>query len=283
MRLHVVEGFLQRALGAIKTFFVVVAAHLEAKSKTRGLKVAQNKVQELHKPSTEQRPTSIKDDAIAQAFGPKRHGSARGLGFGALPSKELSKGANGHSHGETQGEENSRGEHRVHGGGERRMHSQQNIWLHDANGTGNDGSLDNAKCKLLNWDRTKLVVAERTIASTDSKALAQDCVLRAAISMRGCSTDARTYACRGEDGAALGRNHDSGCVFHAQENTRHVHAQNAFEVGLFVVDHTGFVGIRYAGVVEHDVQFSVGFDSLVDGVLDVVFVGDIAVNVGACG
>ncbi|CAL5422027.1 unnamed protein product [Camellia sinensis] len=51
------------------------------------------------------------------------------------------------------------------------MHSQQNIWLHDANGTGNDGSLDNAKCKLLNWDRTKLVVAERTIASTDSKAL----------------------------------------------------------------------------------------------------------------
>ncbi|XP_028104700.1 uncharacterized protein LOC114303749 isoform X3 [Camellia sinensis] len=43
--------------------------------------------------------------------------------------------------------------------------------LHDANGNGNDGSLDNAKCKLLNWDRTKLVVEERTIASTDSKAL----------------------------------------------------------------------------------------------------------------
>ncbi|CAL5383289.1 unnamed protein product [Camellia sinensis] len=63
------------------------------------------------------------------------------------------------------------------------MHSQQNIWgdenneddediwLHDANETGNGGSLDNAKCKLLNWDGTKVVVAEGTIASTDSKAL----------------------------------------------------------------------------------------------------------------
>ncbi|CAL5343171.1 unnamed protein product [Camellia sinensis] len=98
-------------------------------------------------------------------------------------TQELSKGANGHSYGETQGEENGRGEHRVHGGGERRMHSQQNIWgdknsedgediwLHDANETGNGGSLENAKCKLLNWDGTKVVVAEGTIASTDSKAL----------------------------------------------------------------------------------------------------------------
>ncbi|CAL5331976.1 unnamed protein product [Camellia sinensis] len=165
---------------------------------------------------------SIKDDAIVQAFGLERRGSVRGLGFGALPSKvdaayqnqnvrqlneklllleqelweikaemlkgkrpneEPSKGANGHSHGETQGEENGRDEHRVHGGGECRMHSQQNIWgdenneddediwLHDTNETGNGGSMDNAKCKLLNWDGTKVVVAEGTIASTDSKAL----------------------------------------------------------------------------------------------------------------
>ncbi|CAL5331972.1 unnamed protein product [Camellia sinensis] len=181
-----------------------------------------NKVQELHKPSTEEGSMFIKDDAIVQAFGPERRGSVGGLGFGALPSKvdaayqnqnvrqlneklllleqelreikaemlkgkrpneERSKGANGHSHGETQGEENGKDEHRVHGGGECRMHSQQNIWgdenneddediwLHDANETGNGGSLDNDKCKLLNWDGTKVVVAEGTIASTDSKAL----------------------------------------------------------------------------------------------------------------
>ncbi|CAL5384394.1 unnamed protein product [Camellia sinensis] len=100
---------------------------------------------------------------------------------GKRQNEEPSKGANGHSHGETQ--ENGRDEHRVRGGGECRMHSQQNIWgdenneddediwLHDANETGNGGSLDNAKCKLLNWDGIKVVVAEGTIASTDSKAL----------------------------------------------------------------------------------------------------------------
>ncbi|KAI8003778.1 hypothetical protein LOK49_LG08G00873 [Camellia lanceoleosa] len=132
-------------------------------------KTYENKVQELHKPSTEEGSMSIKDDAIVQAFGPERRGSVRGLGFGALPSKvdaqayqnqnmrqlneklllleqelremkaemlkgkrqneEPSKGANGHSHEETQDEENGRGEHRVHGGGECRMHSQQNIWV----------------------------------------------------------------------------------------------------------------------------------------------------------
>lgn len=43
--------------------------------------------------------------------------------------------------------------------------------MHDTNETGNGGSLDNAKCKLLNWDGTKVVVAEGTIASTDTKAL----------------------------------------------------------------------------------------------------------------
>lgn len=47
----------------------------------------QNKVQELHKPSTEEGSTPIKDEAIVQAFGPEHHGSVRELGFGALPSK----------------------------------------------------------------------------------------------------------------------------------------------------------------------------------------------------
>ncbi|XP_028052446.1 N-carbamoylputrescine amidase-like isoform X1 [Camellia sinensis] len=47
----------------------------------------------------------------------------------------------------------------------------EDIWLYDANETRNGGSLDNAKCKLLNWDGTNVVVAEGTIASTDSKAL----------------------------------------------------------------------------------------------------------------
>ncbi|XP_028084344.1 uncharacterized protein LOC114285506 isoform X2 [Camellia sinensis] len=91
------------------------------------------------------------------------------------------------SHGETQGKENSgSGEHRMHKGGEHKMHSQENIWgdensegsenediwLHDENEIGNGGSnLDNAKCKLLNWDGTKVVVAEGTIASIDSKQL----------------------------------------------------------------------------------------------------------------
>ncbi|CAL5381982.1 unnamed protein product [Camellia sinensis] len=63
------------------------------------------------------------------------------------------------------------------------MHSQQNIWgdenneddediwLHDANEIGNGESFDNAKCKLLNWDGTKVVVAEGTIVSTNSKGL----------------------------------------------------------------------------------------------------------------
>ncbi|CAL5388190.1 unnamed protein product [Camellia sinensis] len=50
-------------------------------------KRTQNKVQELHKPSTEEGSTSMKDDAIVQAFGLERHGSVRGLGFGALQSK----------------------------------------------------------------------------------------------------------------------------------------------------------------------------------------------------
>ncbi|KAL7255110.1 hypothetical protein ACSBR1_009304 [Camellia fascicularis] len=38
-------------------------------------------VQELHKPSTEEGPTSIKDNAIVHAFGPKRRGRVRGLAF----------------------------------------------------------------------------------------------------------------------------------------------------------------------------------------------------------
>ena len=45
------------------------------------------KVEELHKPSTEEGPMSIKDDAIVHAFGPERCGSVRGLRFGALPLK----------------------------------------------------------------------------------------------------------------------------------------------------------------------------------------------------
>ncbi|CAL5426286.1 unnamed protein product [Camellia sinensis] len=77
-----------------------------------------NNFQEIHKPFIEEGPTSIKDDAIVQAFGSERRGS-----------------------------------------------------LHDTNETGNEGSLDNAKCKLLNWDGTKVVVAEGTSASIDSKAL----------------------------------------------------------------------------------------------------------------
>ncbi|GMP52980.1 hypothetical protein CsSME_00018595 [Camellia sinensis var. sinensis] len=48
---------------------------------------------------------------------------------------------------------------------------RKTVELHDANDTGNGGSLDNAKCKLLNWDGTKAVVVEDTISSTDSKAL----------------------------------------------------------------------------------------------------------------
>ncbi|KAF5934739.1 hypothetical protein HYC85_025868 [Camellia sinensis] len=46
-----------------------------------------NKVQELHKPSTEEGPTSIKDNAIVHAFGLERRGRVRELGFGALSSK----------------------------------------------------------------------------------------------------------------------------------------------------------------------------------------------------
>ncbi|XP_028079899.1 uncharacterized protein LOC114281584 isoform X4 [Camellia sinensis] len=56
--------------------------------------------------------------------------------------------------------------------GDENNEDDEDIWLHDANKTRNGGSLDNAKCKLLNWDRTKVVAAEGTIASTDSKALA---------------------------------------------------------------------------------------------------------------
>ncbi|CAL5424268.1 unnamed protein product [Camellia sinensis] len=91
-----------------------------------------------------------------------------------MNAEEPSKGTNGkeHSHREMQGKENSAsGEHRVHRGGEHRMLSQENIW-HDENETGNGGSnLDNTKCKLLNWDGTKMVVVEGTIASTDFKQL----------------------------------------------------------------------------------------------------------------
>ncbi|CAL5360624.1 unnamed protein product [Camellia sinensis] len=46
-----------------------------------------NKVQELHKPSTEEGPASIKDVAIVHVFGLERRGGVRGLGFGAFPSK----------------------------------------------------------------------------------------------------------------------------------------------------------------------------------------------------
>ncbi|CAL5344743.1 unnamed protein product [Camellia sinensis] len=45
------------------------------------------KVEELHKPSTEEGPMSIKDNAIVHAFGSERCGSVRGLRFGALPLK----------------------------------------------------------------------------------------------------------------------------------------------------------------------------------------------------
>ncbi|KAF5945076.1 hypothetical protein HYC85_015304 [Camellia sinensis] len=55
--------------------------------------------------------------------------------------------------------------------GDENNEDDEDIWLHDANETGNGGSLDNAKCKLLNWDGTNVVVAEGTISSTDSKAL----------------------------------------------------------------------------------------------------------------
>ncbi|THG11466.1 hypothetical protein TEA_007233 [Camellia sinensis var. sinensis] len=40
-----------------------------------------NKVQVLHKPSTEEGPMSIKNNAIVHAFGPERHGRVRGLAF----------------------------------------------------------------------------------------------------------------------------------------------------------------------------------------------------------
>ncbi|KAF5940579.1 hypothetical protein HYC85_021746, partial [Camellia sinensis] len=40
-----------------------------------------NKVQELHEPSTEEGPMSIKSNAIVHAFGPERHGRVRGLAF----------------------------------------------------------------------------------------------------------------------------------------------------------------------------------------------------------
>ncbi|KAF5930936.1 hypothetical protein HYC85_031809 [Camellia sinensis] len=96
---------------------------------------------------------------------------SKGKGF---VLEEPSKGTNGkeHSHREMQGKENSAsGEHRVHRGGEHRMHSLENIW-HDENETGNGGSnLDNTKCKLLNWHGTTMVVVEGTIASTDFKQL----------------------------------------------------------------------------------------------------------------
>ncbi|CAL5418446.1 unnamed protein product [Camellia sinensis] len=48
----------------------------------------------------------------------------------------------------------------------------QPVWLHDENEIENGGSnLDNTKCKLLNWDGTKAVIAEGTIALADSKQL----------------------------------------------------------------------------------------------------------------
>ncbi|KAI8009338.1 hypothetical protein LOK49_LG06G01712 [Camellia lanceoleosa] len=40
-----------------------------------------DKVQEFHKPSTEEGPTFIKDDAIVHSFGPEWHGRVRGLEF----------------------------------------------------------------------------------------------------------------------------------------------------------------------------------------------------------
>ncbi|KAL7245340.1 hypothetical protein ACSBR2_000631 [Camellia fascicularis] len=46
-----------------------------------GDSLQKNKVQELHKPFTEEGSTSIKDDAIVHAFGPERRGRVRGLGF----------------------------------------------------------------------------------------------------------------------------------------------------------------------------------------------------------
>ncbi|XP_028078144.1 uncharacterized protein LOC114280032 [Camellia sinensis] len=68
---------------------VWIKGHTRQKGKpiNEVLQEAVNKVQELHKPFTEEGSMSIKDDAIVQAFGPERRGSIRGLGFGALPSK----------------------------------------------------------------------------------------------------------------------------------------------------------------------------------------------------
>ncbi|KAL7221826.1 hypothetical protein ACSBR1_023714 [Camellia fascicularis] len=45
------------------------------------------KVQELHKASTDEGPKSVKDDVIFHTFGPEHRGSVQELGFGALPSK----------------------------------------------------------------------------------------------------------------------------------------------------------------------------------------------------
>ncbi|CAL5384406.1 unnamed protein product [Camellia sinensis] len=161
-----------------------------------------NKVQELHKPSTEEGSMSIKNDAIVQAFGPERRGSVRGLGFGALPSKvdaayqnqnvrqlneklllleqELREIKAEMSPAKGQMDthmEKLRARKMVEMNigcmevGDENNEDDEDIWLHDTNETGNGGSMDNAKCKLLNWDGTKVVVAEGTIASTDSKAL----------------------------------------------------------------------------------------------------------------
>ncbi|CAL5383295.1 unnamed protein product [Camellia sinensis] len=145
---------------------VWIKGHTKQKGKpiNEVLQEAVNKVQELHKPSTEEGSMSIKDDAIVQAFGPERRGSVRGSQAKGQMDTHMEKlrvsktlevniGCMKMVNGDENNEDN------------------EDIWLHGANETGNGGSLDNAKCKLLNWDGTKVVVVEGTIASTDSKAL----------------------------------------------------------------------------------------------------------------
>ncbi|KAF5933292.1 hypothetical protein HYC85_029463 [Camellia sinensis] len=65
-------------------FGIIICIHINL---LRHALYFQKKVQEFHNSSTNEGPKSIKDDTFFQTFGPKDHGSARRLGFGALPSK----------------------------------------------------------------------------------------------------------------------------------------------------------------------------------------------------
>ncbi|KAL7202324.1 hypothetical protein ACSBR1_033899 [Camellia fascicularis] len=68
---------------------VWIKGHTRKKGKPMNevLQAAMKKVEELHKPSTEEGPMSIKDDAIVHAIGLECRGNVRGLGFAALLSK----------------------------------------------------------------------------------------------------------------------------------------------------------------------------------------------------